>query len=85
MNSKLEKNRNRYTGDNFEPARKVQGDQKQSGPNPNLRYCIEIRTGARNKIKLSFLYASMRKDLLEKLGQATEEMEIRLFTETEGL
>lgn len=45
-------------------------------------YCIEIKAGSRQKIKLSFAYSAMRQGLLEKLGQAKEELEIRLFTET---
>lgn len=45
-------------------------------------YCIESKAGSRQKIKLSFAYSAMRQGLLEKLGQAKEELEIRLFTET---
>ncbi|MGB9825249.1 MAG: hypothetical protein ACPLRU_01135 [Desulfofundulus sp.] len=78
MSNKLEKNRNRYTGDNFETG------IREREASPKQRYCIEIKTGPREKVKLSFLYPAMRKELLEKLGQALEEIEIKLFTEKEG-
>ncbi|NSW82552.1 MAG: hypothetical protein HPY90_04625 [Syntrophothermus sp.] len=79
--NKLMRNRNRYTGDN--PGTEVQ-ERYNHNYTPRQRYCIEIKTGPREKIKLSFAYSAMRQGLLEKLGQAKEELEIRLFTETES-
>jgi len=79
--NKLQRNRNRYIGDYSETEAHERYSHKNT---PRQRYCIEIKTGPREKIKLSFAYSAMRQGLLEKLSQAKEELEIRLFTETEN-
>jgi len=84
MNRKLEKNRNRYTGDNCGAAANNATDKDSRKGEGHKIYCIEIKTGPREKIKLSFAYAAMRQGLLQHLGQAREEMEIKLFTEGMG-